>query len=201
MICTHSQSCGTGSPRHHGLPHESRKLQHGAPRGRPIRRRSAQSQPEEFDVVVIGAGISGIGAARYLTEAFPGKRVVVLEGRDNIGGTWDLFRYPGIRSDSDLHTFGYEFKPWKDRAAIAEAPRILDYLRETVQENNLGELIRLGHSVQRAAWSSTDARWTIDVRTADGDRHSKCVDKFGAWLGSPGDPGLEVCGCLSPTDL
>ncbi|MGW0162584.1 flavin-containing monooxygenase [Mycobacterium sp. NPDC003323] len=131
---------------------------------------ASNSQPEEFDIVVIGAGISGIGAARYFTEAFPGKRVVVFEGRENIGGTWDLFRYPGIRSDSDLHTFGYEFKPWKDRAAIAEAPKILDYLRETVQENDLGGLIRLGHCVQRSEWSSADARWTIEVRTADGHR-------------------------------
>lgn len=125
--------------------------------------------PEEFDVVIIGAGISGIGAARYIVEAFPGRRVVVLEARDNIGGTWDLFKYPGIRSDSDLHTFGYEFKPWKDRAAIAEGPKILNYLRETVEENDLGGLIRLGHTVRRAEWSSADARWTIDVRTADGD--------------------------------
>ncbi|GLY38347.1 putative monooxygenase [Amycolatopsis sp. NBRC 101858] len=126
--------------------------------------------PEEFDIVIIGAGISGIGAARYIVEAFPDKRVVVFEGRDDIGGTWDLFKYPGIRSDSDLHTFGYEFKPWKDRAAIAEGPQILNYLRETVEENDLGRLIRLGHSVQRAEWSGADARWTIDVRTTDGDR-------------------------------
>ncbi|MFB8004926.1 flavin-containing monooxygenase [Nocardia sp. NPDC056000] len=125
--------------------------------------------PEQFDIVIIGAGISGIGAARYIVEAFPGKRVVVLEGRDNIGGTWDLFKYPGIRSDSDLHTFGYEFKPWKDRAAIAEAPKILNYLHETIEENDLGGLIRLGHSVRRAEWSSADARWSIDVHTADGD--------------------------------
>ncbi|OHU23884.1 FAD-containing monooxygenase EthA [Mycobacteroides chelonae] len=132
---------------------------------------ASKVQTEEFDVVVIGAGISGIGAARYITKAFPDKRVVVLEGRDSIGGTWDLFSYPGIRSDSDLHTFGYEFKPWKDRAAIAEGPKILAYMRETVEENNLGELIRLGHSAHRAAWSSTEARWTIYVRTSNGEKH------------------------------
>ncbi|MEV0337245.1 NAD(P)/FAD-dependent oxidoreductase [Nocardia sp. NPDC050717] len=131
---------------------------------------SPTSQPEDFDIVVVGAGISGIGAVRYITEAFPGKRVVVLEGRDNIGGTWDLFKYPGIRSDSDLHTFGYEFKPWKDRAAIAEAPKILSYLQETIDEFDLGRLIRLGHSVRKASWSSTDARWTLDVSTPDGDK-------------------------------
>lgn len=131
---------------------------------------ASKQRPEEFDIVVIGAGISGIGAARYIVEAFPDRRVIVLEGRDNIGGTWDLFKYPGIRSDSDLNTFGYEFKPWTDAAAIAEAPKILNYLHEAVEENGLGELIRLGHSVRRAAWSSDDARWTIDVRTPDGDK-------------------------------
>ena len=94
---------------------------------------ASKQRPEEFDIVIIGAGVSGIGATRYIVEAFPGKRVVVLEGRDNIGGTWDLFKYPGIRSDSDLHTFGYEFKPLKDRAAIAEGPQILNYLCETVE--------------------------------------------------------------------
>lgn len=123
---------------------------------------------EEFDIVIVGAGISGIGAARYIMQAFPSKRVIVLEGRANIGGTWDLFRYPGIRSDSDLHTFGYEFKPWRDRAAIAEAPKILNYLHETVAENDLSGLIRLGHRVERAAWSSSDARWTLDVETPSG---------------------------------
>ncbi|MFB7719287.1 flavin-containing monooxygenase [Nocardia sp. NPDC056100] len=126
---------------------------------------------EEFDVVIIGAGISGIGAARYVTTAFPGKRVVVLESRDDIGGTWDLFRYPGIRSDSDLHTFGYEFKPWKDRAAIADAPLIRDYLRETVDENGLSRLIRLRHRVIAAEWSTADAAWTLRVRIGDTAEH------------------------------
>ncbi|MEV0062019.1 NAD(P)/FAD-dependent oxidoreductase [Nocardia sp. NPDC050718] len=123
---------------------------------------------EEFDIVIIGAGISGIGAARYVTKAFPTKRVVVLEGRDNIGGTWDLFRYPGIRSDSDLHTFGFEFKPWKDRAAIADAPLIRDYLRETVHENGLEQLIRFRHRVTSADWSTTEAAWTLRVRIDNG---------------------------------
>ncbi|MFJ6378765.1 flavin-containing monooxygenase [Kitasatospora sp. NPDC092039] len=122
---------------------------------------------EEFDVVVIGAGISGIGAASYFSRELPGKSLLVLEGRDDIGGTWDLFRYPGIRSDSDLHTFGYEFKPWRHEAAIADAPLIRDYLRETVEENHLGPLIRLRHRVVRAAWSSPDSRWTLTVEAAD----------------------------------
>ncbi|MFD9804820.1 NAD(P)-binding protein, partial [Streptomyces sp. NPDC059071] len=124
---------------------------------------------EEFDIVIIGAGISGIGAARCVTKAFPTKRVVVLESRDEIGGTWDLFRYPGIRSDSDLHTFGYEFKPWRNRAAIADAPLIRDYLRETVDENGIDRLIRFRHRAISAEWSTDDATWTLHVEIRDGD--------------------------------
>lgn len=122
---------------------------------------------EEFDIVVIGAGISGIGAAAYFTEELADRSLVVLEGRDDIGGTWDLFRYPGIRSDSDLHTFGYEFKPWRHENAIADAPLILDYLHETVDEHGLAGLIRTGHRVTQAEWSSSDSRWTLTVRTTD----------------------------------
>ncbi|MFJ9824513.1 flavin-containing monooxygenase [Streptomyces sp. NPDC101160] len=123
---------------------------------------------ECFDVVVIGAGISGIGAACYLTNEFPSKKIAVLEGRDNIGGTWDLFRYPGIRSDSDLHTYGYEFKPWRHESAIADGHLIRDYLRETVEEYGLERLIRLRHEVVSADWSSDEALWTLTVRTTDG---------------------------------
>ena len=122
---------------------------------------------EEFDIVVIGAGISGIGAASYFSRELPGKSLIVLEGRGDIGGTWDLFRYPGIRSDSDLHTFGYEFKPWRHENAIADAPLILDYLRETVDENALAPLIRTGHRVRRADWSSMESAWTLTVGTID----------------------------------
>lgn len=122
---------------------------------------------EEFDIVVIGAGISGIGAATYFSRELPGKSLVVLEGRENIGGTWDLFRYPGIRSDSDLHTFGYEFKPWRHENAIADASLILDYLHETVDENALSRLIRTGHRVRQAEWSSAHSRWTLTVATTD----------------------------------
>ena len=122
---------------------------------------------EEFDVVIIGAGISGIGAATYFSQELSDKSLVVLEGRENIGGTWDLFRYPGIRSDSDLHTFGYAFKPWRHEVAIADAPLIREYLQETVAENKLGRLIRLRHRVVKAEWSSADARWTLTVHAAD----------------------------------
>lgn len=126
-----------------------------------------QNAVEDVDVVVIGAGISGIGAATYFRRYLPGKSLVVLEARENIGGTWDLFRYPGIRSDSDLHTFGYEFKPWRHEAAIADAPLIREYLRETVEENHLADLIRLGQRVVRAEWSSEVSTWTLDVETTD----------------------------------
>lgn len=122
---------------------------------------------EHFDIVIIGAGISGIGAATQFTREFPGKSIVVLEGRDNIGGTWDLFRYPGIRSDSDLHTFGYAFKPWRHENAIADAHLIKDYLQETVEENGLTDKIRFRHRVLGASWSSEDSLWTLRLEVTD----------------------------------
>ncbi|AZG46500.1 flavin-containing monooxygenase [Gordonia insulae] len=126
---------------------------------------------ERVDVLIVGAGISGIGAARYLTTEHPAKSFTIVEGRAAAGGTWDLFRYPGIRSDSDLHTFGYEFKPWTDKQAIADAPRILDYLHETIDENGLTDHIRYQHRVVSAAWSSEDARWLVEIdRTDTGER-------------------------------
>ncbi|MGK2854370.1 MAG: FAD-dependent oxidoreductase, partial [Microbacteriaceae bacterium] len=112
---------------------------------------------ESVDVLIIGAGISGIGAAYYLQREHPGRSYTILEARGATGGTWDLFRYPGIRSDSDLHTFGYEFKPWRDDHAIATADKILAYLRETVDENGIERRIRFHHRVLGAAWSSADA--------------------------------------------
>lgn len=126
---------------------------------------------EELDIVIIGGGISGIGAAATFRRDLPGKSLAVLEARDSIGGTWDLFRYPGIRSDSDLHTFGYEFKPWRHEQAIADAPLILDYLRETVEQHGLTDLVRTGHRVLGAQWSSQDSAWTLQVeRTVAGTR-------------------------------
>ncbi|NDZ92624.1 NAD(P)/FAD-dependent oxidoreductase [Streptomyces sp. SID6673] len=122
---------------------------------------------ESIDVLIVGAGISGIGAARYLSTEHPAKSFAIVEARAAAGGTWDLFRYPGIRSDSDLHTFGYEFKPWTDKQAIADAPRILDYLHETIDENGLTEHIRYQHRVVSAAWSSDDARWLVEIDRGD----------------------------------
>jgi monooxygenase len=118
---------------------------------------------EHVDVLIIGAGLSGIGAAAQLTRKHPGKSYLILEARDTIGGTWDLFRYPGVRSDSDLHTFCYAFKPWLEDRAIADAPAILRYIRETATEHGIEEHIRFGHRVNTAAWSSTDALWTVEA--------------------------------------
>ncbi len=148
---------------------------------------SSATQPEYFDIVVIGGGVSGIGLAVYATQEFPKKNVALLEGRDSVGGTWDLFRYPGIRSDSDLHTFAYEFKSWTDEKAIADAPLILDYLKETVEEYGLSDLIRYRHKVISAAWSSDDAQWllTVEVTDADGTVHSEVI-KAGWVFGATG---------------
>jgi monooxygenase len=122
---------------------------------------------ERLDVLIVGAGISGIGAGRYLSTEHPGKTFAILEARASSGGTWDLFRYPGIRSDSDLYTFGYEFKPWRDKDSIASAPRILNYLRETATESGLDPHIRYHHRVIRADWSWQDARWLVHVERTD----------------------------------
>ncbi|HSJ91823.1 MAG TPA: NAD(P)/FAD-dependent oxidoreductase [Ilumatobacter sp.] len=118
---------------------------------------------DHVDVIVVGAGISGIGAAYHLQQQCPDRTFSILEGRDDIGGTWDLFRYPGVRSDSDMHTLGYSFKPWKHEKAIADGPSIMEYLRETVAEHDIARHIRFGHHVDRADWSTDDARWTLTV--------------------------------------
>ena len=121
---------------------------------------------EHVDVLIIGAGISGIGAAAHLTQKHPGKSYLILEARDRIGGTWDLFRYPGIRSDSDLHTFCYAFKPWLEDKQIADGPSILSYVRETAREHDVERHIRFGHRVRTAEWSSDDARWHVEAERA-----------------------------------
>jgi cation diffusion facilitator CzcD-associated flavoprotein CzcO len=118
---------------------------------------------EHFDVLIVGAGLSGIGAAAHLTMECPGKSFAILEGRDSMGGTWDLFRYPGVRSDSDMYTLGYRFRPWRDPKAIADGPAILSYIRETAAEFGVDENIRYKHRVRRAEWSSQDARWTVEA--------------------------------------
>jgi monooxygenase len=117
----------------------------------------------DVDVLIVGAGLSGIGAAHHLRAAFPHRTYTILEARDAIGGTWDLFRYPGVRSDSDMHTLGYRFRPWTDPKAIADGPSILRYVRDTAAEAGIDRHIRFGHRVVRASWSSADARWTVSA--------------------------------------
>ena len=116
---------------------------------------------QHFDVLIVGAGISGIGHACHLQDQCPNKSYLILEGRDSIGGTWDLFRYPGIRSDSDMHTLGFNFKPWINRKSIADAPSIMEYLNETVDQFNVRKNIRFNCLVTKASWSSEKARWTL----------------------------------------
>jgi monooxygenase len=118
---------------------------------------------ESFDVIIVGAGLSGIGAAVHLHLHCPGKTFAVLEGRDAIGGTWDLFRYPGVRSDSDMHTLGYNFKPWKNPNAIADGRTIRAYVREAAEEYGIAPHIRFKHLVSRLSWSSADALWTVEA--------------------------------------
>jgi len=123
---------------------------------------------EHLDVLIVGAGISGICTAYYLQTQCPQKKFVLLESRAALGGTWDLFRYPGIRSDSDLYTFGYSFRPWRETQVIAEGALILKYLRETAEEFGIDRQIRFNHRVQRASWSSADACWTVEVVRGSG---------------------------------
>ena len=128
--------------------------------------RSTSQSTEHFDVLIVGAGISGVGAAYHLTTQCPGKSFVILETQDHFGGTWWTHRYPGIRSDSDLHTFGYRFKPWTS-APIATAAEILAYMGEVIEENDLARHIRYRHQIGTASWSSADNLWTIEATRAD----------------------------------
>jgi cation diffusion facilitator CzcD-associated flavoprotein CzcO len=118
---------------------------------------------EHFDVLIIGAGLSGIGAAYQLQTACPTKSYAILEARDAIGGTWDIFRYPGIRSDSDMYTLGYRFRPWTGDRSLADGPSILQYIRDTAAEAGIDRKVRFGHRVVRAEWSSEIERWLLDV--------------------------------------
>ncbi|MBH9412765.1 NAD(P)/FAD-dependent oxidoreductase [Pseudomonas aeruginosa] len=122
---------------------------------------------EHLDVLIVGAGLSGGGAASHLMKHCPGKSFALLEGRAAMGGTWDLFRYPGIRSDSDMFTLGYNFKPWSDPKAIADGPSIRRYIEETARENGIDRKIRYRHRVLRADWDSANARWNLDVQRGD----------------------------------
>src|SRR4051795_13692702 len=122
---------------------------------------------EPVDVLIVGAGLSGIGAGYHLQAECPGKTYAILEARDASGGTWDLFRYPGIRSDSDMYTLGYRFRPWEDAKAIADGPSILSYVRETARDHGIDRHIRFHHRAVRAEWSTEHARWTVEVERTD----------------------------------
>jgi cation diffusion facilitator CzcD-associated flavoprotein CzcO len=118
---------------------------------------------DHVDVLIVGAGLSGVGAAHHIHAAFPRRTYAILEARERSGGTWDLFRYPGVRSDSDMQTLGYRFRPWTQAKAIADGPAILDYIRDTAAEAGIDRHIRYGHRVVSAAWSTEDAEWTVEI--------------------------------------
>ena len=125
------------------------------------------NQSESIDVLIIGAGLSGIGGACHLRRSSPDRSFMILESREASGGTWDLFRYPGIRSDSDMYTFGYGFKPWSDKSSIADGHKILSYIREAAAEYDVEQHIRYQHKVVSASWSSTQSRWLVTAERGD----------------------------------
>jgi cation diffusion facilitator CzcD-associated flavoprotein CzcO len=133
---------------------------------------------DHVDVLIVGAGLSGIGAAWHLQANCPERSYAILEGRKAIGGTWDLFRYPGIRSDSDMYTLGYAFKPWREAKAIADGPSILKYVRDTARENDIEKHIRFSHLVKSAAWSTEDALWTVEAQVGGKTRKLTCSFLF-----------------------
>ncbi|MBC3192417.1 NAD(P)/FAD-dependent oxidoreductase [Pseudonocardia sp. C8] len=139
---------------------------------------TSENGTEHHDVIIVGAGLSGIGAACRLQQELPGKDYVILEGRDDIGGTWDLFRYPGIRSDSDMFTLAYPFKPWRERKSIADGHSIRGYITDAAREHGVTGRIRFGTRVVGASWDSATARWTVDAETADGPRRYTCAFLF-----------------------
>jgi monooxygenase len=133
---------------------------------------------QHFDVLIVGAGLSGIGAAWHLQNQCPNKSYTILESRNAIGGTWDLFRYPGIRSDSDMYTLGYNFKPWTNPKAIADGPSIREYIRETAREAGIDKNIRYGHKILKSSWSSDDAQWTVEALQNDTGKTVKFTCNF-----------------------
>src|SRR5580658_4760373 len=137
-----------------------------APAAAPAQRTQEIQDAGHVDVLIVGAGVSGIGVAHHLRDQFPGRTFVILDAQDNRGGTWWTHRYPGVRSDSDLFTYGYRFKPWRG-PAIAAGGEILAYLDEVIDEDQLGPRIRYRHRVTTASWSTADRRWTVEVTRED----------------------------------
>lgn len=153
--------------------------------------------PPDFDVLIVGAGISGIGMAAHMTAKSPHHSYAIVERRENLGGTWDLFRYPGIRSDSDMHTLGFDFEPWRHEKSIADAPSILEYLNRIVDERGIRQNIRFGHKVISADFREDEARWHVEMEKDDGSRTHLTANFL--YLGSgyydydePYDPGFEL---------
>jgi monooxygenase len=140
--------------------------------------RPESAEAEHLDVLIVGAGLSGIGAGHHLQAECPGKSYAILEARDSIGGTWDLFRYPGIRSDSDMYTLGYSFRPWKEAKAIADGPAILSYVKDTARDAGIDRRIRFNHRVVRAEWSTADARWTVEAERTDTGETARLTCSF-----------------------
>ena len=156
-------------------------------------------QTTDFDVLIVGAGISGIGMAAHMRMKCPGRSFAIVERRAQLGGTWDLFRYPGIRSDSDMHTLGFDFEPWRHEKSIADAPAILGYLDSIVEERGISPHIRFGHKVLAADFDSPSARWRVMVETTEGERTQLTANWL--YLGSgyydydePFDPEFDVGG-------
>jgi cation diffusion facilitator CzcD-associated flavoprotein CzcO len=133
---------------------------------------------DHFDVIIVGAGLSGIGAACHLSRDCPGKTYTILEARAQIGGTWDLFRYPGVRSDSDMHTLGYNFKPWRDAKAIADGPAILSYVKEAAKEYDVERHIRFNQKLVKSEWDTKTARWTLTTEHAESGKQSQFSCNF-----------------------
>lgn len=129
---------------------------------------------QTFDVVIVGAGLSGIGAATHFMTECPEKTFTILEGREAMGGTWDLFRYPGVRSDSDMYTLGYRLRPWRNPKAIADGPSIREYIRDTAREFGIEEKVRYGHRVRKASWDSNESKWIIEVAVGEHVETFKC---------------------------
>ncbi len=136
------------------------------------------SSGEHLDVLIVGAGLSGVGAACHLERECPGLDYAVLESRDRIGGTWDLFRYPGVRSDSDMHTLGYSFAPWQDPEALADGPAILRYVSDTARRHGILDRVRCGHRVLAARWSGERSQWSVEVRRTDSDQPETLTCRF-----------------------
>lgn len=157
----------------------------------------SESGQVDVDVLIVGAGISGIGMAAHLSEKCPDRSYAIVEMRDDIGGTWDLFRYPGVRSDSDMHTLGFMFEPWKHEKTIADGPSILDYLHTIVNERNIARHIRFGHRITAANWNGAGGYWDITARASDGEK--KRITARWLYLGSgyydydeAYDPGFDL---------